>query len=504
MKQLFIILFLLIGFSSYGQVFTQTFVDRCTGDVKIVTANFISGSATVAFYDKVRTFTYQEFISGELQQWLNETYNWWNLLSPCSAATQQAQQAQQTAQTAQTAAQTAASAAASVPVVPASPPPTSSTPPATNTTGGGTSGTTQTNNNNTTESNNTNTSNTSEGSSTEGGGSTTESNGGESSETKTEETKTEDTKSEESKSEESSEGGGEEEGGGDDEGGTEEEGGDDDGDGEESEEVSEEEKKEEKKDEKKERVKKFNPVQVKADMMAMQTMLGSYDGVISMGASQTSLFGDTTYGLTGMVWSNFRQFSINGSYSKVNMNIPNLTTLIHGDHTHYGVDGKASVKSPLTPPQATVGSIDAFSIGYSNNFGNGTIVLSANKMKPMGKWGTGGIGFSVANMFGEGKFQMSIVGYNVLYTNVVNVSERITYAPAIIWTQSPFMTLSGNPLFENNLKGTKIGGMGILANSFTLRLTRRFTINAGWTLIKGTDKRMPLMNSFMIGSKLPF
>jgi len=66
------------------------------------------------------------------------------------------------------------------------------------------------------------------------------------------------------------------------------------------------------------------------------------------------------------------------------------------------------------------------------------------------------------------------------------------------------MTSRGNPIYQNDLKGTKIGGMGILANSFTLRLTRRFTVNAGWTLIKGTDKNMPLMNSFMIGSKLPF
>ena len=492
MRKLLIILFLLIGYNSYSQTFTQTFVDRCTGEVKIVTANFVNGSATVAFYNKIRIFTYAEFTSGVLNQWLIETYEWWNLLSPCSAATQQAQQAQQTAQTAQAAAQTAAAAATSVPVVP----PTSSTPPPTNTTGGNTSGTTQTNSTSTNESSGSSTSNTTEGSSTESSGSTSEGGSSESTETKSEETKTEDTKSEESTSEEGGESESEE--------GTDGEGDSDDGDGEESEEVKEEEKKEEKKEDKKEKVKKFNPMQVKADMMAMQTMMGSYDGVISMGASQTSLFGDTTYGLTGMVWSNLRQFSLNGSYSKVNMNIPSLTTLNHGTHTHYGVDGKASVKSPLTPPTPTVGSIDAFSIGYSNNFGNGTIVLSANKLKPMGKWGTAGIGFSLANMFGENKYQMGILGYNILYTNIVNVSPRVTYAPAIIWTQSPFMTLSGNPLFENNLKGTKIGGMGILANSFTLRLTRRFTINAGWTLIKGTDKRMPLMNSFMIGSKLPF
>ena len=503
MKQILIILFLLLGFSSYGQVFTQTFVDRCTGEVKVVTANFTNGSATVAFYNKIRTFTYAEFTSGVLQQWLNETYVWWNLLSPCSTATQQTQQAQQTAQTAQQAAQTAASAATSVPTTP---PPTSTTNAtggtnaSSNTTNGSTSQSSSTNNTN--ESGNSNSSGSTESSSggsgggnsegkSEGGGGTSEE--GKSSESKSEETET---KSEESK--ESSEEGGDD--GGGEEGGDEESNDDDNGDGEESEEEVEK-KKEEKKQERKERVKKFNPIQVKADMMAMQSLLGSYDVVMATGASQTSLFGDETFGLNGMIWSNFRQFALTASYSKVNMKIPLLTTLHHGDHTHYGVDGKASSKSPTIPPTPKVGSINAFSLGYSNNFGNGTIVLSANRMKPMGKWGTAGIGFSMANMFGEGKYQMSVIGYNVLYTNIVNINDRITYAPAIIWTQSPYM---GGFDLQNDLKGTTIGGMGILANSFTLRLTRRFTINTGWTVIKSTMNGMPLINSFMIGSKLPF
>ena len=93
-----------------GQVFTQTFVDRCTGDVKIVTANFTSGSAIVSFYDKVRIFTYEEFINGTLQIWLIQQYEWWQALSPCSLNNQQSQNAQQTAQNAQDAAANAAAA----------------------------------------------------------------------------------------------------------------------------------------------------------------------------------------------------------------------------------------------------------------------------------------------------------------------------------------------------------------------------------------------------------
>ncbi len=137
-RVLFILLLSLIGLSGYSQtIFTQTFIDRCTGDVKVVNANFVNGSATVAFYNKVRVFTYQEALNGVLQAWLNETYNWWNTLSPCSTTTQQTQQAQQTAQAAQQAAQTAATAASTIVVPPPTPavtPPPTTPPPASGTT----------------------------------------------------------------------------------------------------------------------------------------------------------------------------------------------------------------------------------------------------------------------------------------------------------------------------------------------------------------------------------
>ena len=85
-KLLSILFFIFVTQVSYGQTFTQTFVDRCTGEVQIVTANFQTGSAVVSFYNKVRVFTYQEYVNGELHQWLMTTYAWWQALSPCSAA----------------------------------------------------------------------------------------------------------------------------------------------------------------------------------------------------------------------------------------------------------------------------------------------------------------------------------------------------------------------------------------------------------------------------------
>ena len=59
-KLLSILLFVFVTNLSYGQTFTQTFVDRCTGEVQVVTANFATGSAIVAFYNEAKLFTYQQ------------------------------------------------------------------------------------------------------------------------------------------------------------------------------------------------------------------------------------------------------------------------------------------------------------------------------------------------------------------------------------------------------------------------------------------------------------
>lgn len=497
MKKLLIILFLLIGSNVYSQqTFTQTFVDRCTGEVKVVTATFINGSATVAFYNKIRTFTYTEFTSGVLNQWLIETYEWWNTLSPCSSATATTQTAQQTAQTAtaaastaSTAASTASSAASSVPTggtTNATSNTTNNTA-STDTSGGGSTQSTDTNSSSSTESTKSESSGGSSETKSEGGGETSE-GGGETESESGEAESTSEESSEESSSEESSE-----EGEGDgEEGGDEEEGSDDDGDGEES---------EEEEDVKKKKKAELLPIQLRADMMANQALLGNYDIVTSIGATQSSIFGDVSYGATAMIWSNLNQFALNTSYTKVHMEKLNISSLYHQNHTHYSTTSKVSVKDPIEMPVPKLKSITSASLGYMNNFGNGTVVLSVMEIKPMGKWGTAGVGVNMVNIFGEGKYQMSMIGYNVLYTNMVMISPRVQYAPAFIWTQSPYM---GGLDLQNDLRGTQIDGMVILSNSFTLQLTRRFSVNVGATFIKSTNPLIPLIKSFSIGSKLPF
>ena len=450
-KILTILLFLLVSNIGYSQTtFSQTFVDRCTGDVQIVTANFVQGSAVVAFYNEVKVFSYQQFLNGELQQWLIAKYTWWQALSPCSQAQQQSQQAQQTASTASQAAAAASNTNSNA---------------SSNTTNGTTSG------GSTTEGSNSNSSNSNESSSNEssGGGNEGESEGGGETTSKEKESETEnnesESESEESSSEEDSEGEGS-----DDESEDKGEGGDDDEDSDDG-----------KKSKKKKKKVKMMPIQLKADLMGQQSLLGSYNSVLNFGASQSSIFGDVNYGANLMVWDNLKQVGLSLNRAKVTMN-------------------------DMYEPKW----VDATSVSYMRNYKVNAVSVSLSRLKPMGRWGTVGVGINYATLFGKDTFgekmaNMYSLGWNVLYTNMIKISDKILYTPAIIGAQNPLSYTQRLPeVVDSSFSTISKDFIGILSNSFTVQLTRRFSFNVGWTMIYSTNEFVPIMNAFMIGSKLPF
>lgn len=497
-----ILLFLCITNFSYGQTFSQTFVDRCTGEVQIVSADFSSGSAIVSFYDEVRIFTYTEFKNGTLRSWLIQKYNWWQSLSPCSSVQQQTQTAQNAATNASNSATNASNAA--------------------NTnTGATTSGGTSSSSSGGNSSSSGSSGSSSSGSSSSGSGSDSGGNGssggdsggdssgdsGNSSEGSNnnegdnnngesegqgnsdgDEGSSEDSNTEgsgEDSSEDSSETDSEESGEGSEESDSEDSESDEveedseeeskEEDKEEDKEKSEEDKEEEKKEKKK---RKMMPIQLRADMMQQQALTLDYNSVLNIGASQTSIYGDRTYNLNGMLWDNLKQYGLSFSTSKVSLN---------SDYT--------------------VSWIDGVSFGYMRNYSMNSISASLNRMRPMGKWGTVGLGINYAYMFGKDTFgdkmpKMYSFGYNLLYTNSFKITDKIIYSPALIFAQNPLSVQQDDDW--RNSATTNNDVMGILSNSFTVQFTRRFSLNIGWTLIGSSNEFVPIMNSFMVGSKIPF
>jgi hypothetical protein len=369
------LIFFIWGVSANAQVFTQTFVDRCTGETKTVTANFSNGPTIVAFYNRVRIFTQQDALNGTLQQWLIETYNWWNSLSPCSQTTTQTQQA----------AQQATQTVTNVTNVLSSPPPTN---------------TTSSNNNNTT--------------------SQTESSSGDN-------------------SSDGSDGG--------DEGGGDSEESDDDGGG----------------------GKGMTPIIVSGDVMGMQTLTGSYNSVLSMGISKSSIYGDESYMGNLMIWDNLRQFSLGG----------NMTKMFLSDAFELDF-------------------IENYSINYTYSFGVSSVSLGYSMIKSFEKFGTigGGINYSIIG----GRDIDGIIGtfaYNFLYTNTIKVNKQLTYTPAIVYTTSPIGYISS--IGKTYVSKDK---MFVLSNGIDYQISRRFRFNFNWTPIINTNKDIPMINMFMVGSKI--
>ena len=84
-----IIVLFLFALKANGQTYTQTFIDKCTGEVKLATTTYVNGRAFVSFYDQMKVFTPEEVQSGAMQIWLQIVYTaysskgWRNRNVPC-------------------------------------------------------------------------------------------------------------------------------------------------------------------------------------------------------------------------------------------------------------------------------------------------------------------------------------------------------------------------------------------------------------------------------------
>jgi len=221
------------------------------------------------------------------------------------------------------------------------------------------------------------------------------------------------------------------------------------------------------------------PIQLKADIMAQQALTLDYNQVLNIGASQSSIYGDVTNTANLMIYDNLKQAGLTIGRSKVSLN------------DNYQVTW-----------------VDGINLSYMRNFDMNSTTLSLSRMKPLGKWGTVGLGINYSFMFGKDALgnempKMGSGGYNILYANMVKVNNRITYSPALIMAQNPISYTQKMDEFDAFATTSK-DFIGILANSFTIQLTKSFSFNAGWTIIYSSNEFVPIMNSFMIGAKLPF
>jgi hypothetical protein len=408
-KWIWLLILLLTFLGVKGQVLTQTFIDPCSGKVTVVTVPIANGKTTVVYRGQYRVVTANDITTGALQAWINDlTINF-----PCpqatlavtqtvAAAVQQAVATATSQATAQATSSATAAAASAATSAAVSSPPPVSTPAPA-------------------------------ASSTPASSSSSSS-----SETKTE-TKSESTSETKSESKE------------------------------ESKSESKSEKKSESKKESKGSGKsqaRVNPIIYSSDFTVAPAADSDLSVIASLGMSQSSLMGNTSWGISSMIWSTLNQFALSGRYTIMNFNDGKLDNI-----SNFGITG-------VYLAGTTLGFVTAASIF------------------PFGKWGTSGVNYTFSVAGADEGMNLS---NNILlfYTVPVPISKRLTISPDVYLSGSATGYLTAQQKFVTS------NDVGIMTGaSFDIALTKRFKFNFALKTSLNTNPIVPQTYMGMIGTKI--
>lgn len=406
MKWICVLLLTLTLSWANAQVLTQTFLDPCSGKVTVVTVPLANGKTTVVYRGQYRVVTASDITTGALQAWINElTINF-----PCPQATLAVQQTvaaavQQAVATATSQATAQATSSASAAAASAATSAAVSSPPPVASTPAPAAST---------------------------------SSSSSSSETKTE------TKSESSSETKS-----------------------------ESKEESKSESKSEKKSESKKESKgsgksqaRVNPIIYSSDFTVAPAADSDLSIIASLGMSQSSLMGNTSWGLSSMIWSTFNQFALSGRYTIMNFNDGKLDNI-----SNFGITGVYLAGTTL---------------GFA----------TAASIFPFGKWGTTGVNYTFSVAGADEGLNLS---NNILlfYTVPVPVSKRLTISPDI------YLSGSATGYLTEQKKFVTSNDVGIMTGaSFDIALTKRFKFNFALKTSLNTNPIVPQTYMGMIGTKI--
>jgi hypothetical protein len=186
--------------------------------------------------------------------------------------------------------------------------------------------------------------------------------------------------------------------------------------------------------------------------------------------------GQSSWGVTGMVWSNFQQFALSSRY-----------TLMHFD------EGKLQGISNF-------GATVAYAFG--TKFGFATYAY----IKPLGKWGVTGVNYTLS--FAEAAYQpdpkseqgsqFSLTNSILLfYTKPFTLNRRLTISPDIYLSGSPLIYLTKEGTFTESNEMNVLTGFG-----FDYSFTKRFKLNIGVKTSISTNPDIPMLFFGVVGSKI--
>jgi hypothetical protein len=454
-----ILLIICLSWRAEAQTLTHQFVDPCTGQITYFSVP--ATGTTIFFLGQSRQFTSADVTSGAFAAWVNQVYADYRKVAPCGQQQGQVTQNQITAQIVGNTVQSVVGSIMSQAQSAASNTVTSVATSATTSnasSAGGSDAATKNNKDGDNKKNDNNTTTSSGGSNTTGNGgnstgsSTTggSSNSGGSETTKQTDTKTE-AKSEEvaatttmnvdqqnqnsSKDDNGGGGGGGGKGGKNGgKGGT------------------------------------TNPLIVSSDFTTAQNLDKSFTPILNLSMNQSSMTGMSSWGVTSMIWFNFKQFALSGKYTKIKFSKNGKLKWIN----NFNLTGVYSY-----------GNIIGF-IGYSG-------ILNA------GKYGITGFNTSVAmtKINGEQKNTFVSPSLTAFYTKPFSASKRLTISPELYIISTPLLYSTTDKVTTTDRTFSAFIGSG-----FDYQITKRFKFNVNYKANLSTNPDFPILSFFLIGSKI--
>jgi len=203
--------------------------------------------------------------------------------------------------------------------------------------------------------------------------------------------------------------------------------------------------------------------------------------IISLGVSKTSAIGNESWSATGLIWRSLKQFAFGGGYTKMDFS-----------------GGKLN-------------SIHSYSVTTAYLEGNFMAMGGYTYIKPHPKFGTYGYNLGVISLFLKDekiinpKSQEKKTIYNTSLTTSAVVFWTKPYQYNTKITISPQMFLMNSPLLWNSKTGvtTVDRNFGfLLGSSFDYRISKRFGFSFNYKLSGSTLKGAPILNNFLIGSRV--
>lgn len=212
-----------------------------------------------------------------------------------------------------------------------------------------------------------------------------------------------------------------------------------------------------------------NPMLVQSDLTTAQNLNGTFTPILNLGLSQSSMTGASSWGLTGMIWMNFKQFALSGRYTKMHFGKKGQLRYIH----NFSATGVYSY-----------GNLIAF-VGYSG-------IINLNK--------AGVTGFNVSAsgaLISENKTSFFSPTVTAFYTRPFTTGKKLTISPELYIMSTPLIYSA-----QDKITSTDRTFSAFIGSGFDYKITKRFKFNFNYKLNVSTNKEIPILSFFLIGSKV--